>query len=146
MPFFSLSLVDAFGRRTTKRIEVETQILLADYQAIATDVAGKLDAITDLQLVRMDLVLSMGETFDVVAGANVDVGGTFTGRIDGGEGKQASHKVPGFKLGKVDPDGTIDLTDADVDAYLDLYLAAGGTLLLSDGEQMEAWVKGHLDR
>lgn len=146
MPYLSCTFVDSFGRITRKRIEIEEQVLLADYQTVAGAVANELDPITDLGLLRMDLILSMGESFAVTAGANVDVGATFSGYIDGGAGKKASHKVPGFKTSLVDTDGSIDLTQADVDAYLDLFLAAGGYCELSDGEQISSWISGSLDK
>jgi hypothetical protein len=146
MPYFSLSFVDAYGRQASKRIEVEELTLLADYQAAATAIAGDLAAITDLGLLRMDLVISMGEDFAVTAGANRDTGATFSGYLYGGEGKKASWKLPGIKPAKVDADGSIDITDTEVKAMLDRFLQASGNLMLSDGEQIDSWISGTLDR
>jgi len=144
MPYYTCVLGDAYGRRTVKRLEVEEQALLVDYLAVALAVATDLEAVTDLQLIRMDLTLSMEQSFDVTAGANVDVGGTFSGYIDGGDGKKASHKVPSIKAALVDPDGSIPIEGA-VSDYLDNFLTAGD-LMLSDGETISAWISGTLDR
>lgn len=144
--YFSCVFIDAFGRRTARRYEIEDQTLKADYDTLAAAVADDIEALTDLGLVSMTLLRPMSETFAVTAGANVDVGGTFTGLVDGVPAKNASTKMPGIKLAKVSGDGTIDITDVDVDAWLDRFLASGGDLLLSDGEQMASWTKGTLDK
>ena len=146
MPYLSLTFMDDYGRTTVRRVEIEEQNALLDYSTLATDVTGKYNAITDLALVRTDLVLNMGDTAAVVAGANVDVGATFQGLLSGGENKKASLKIPGIKAAFVGPDGTIDITQAEIAAYLDEFLTVGGDCLLSDGEQIESWLSGRLDK
>ena len=144
--YFSLTFVDSRGRTTVRRLEVEDQTLLATYQSLAASLMTEYEALTDLGLLRMDLVLSMGETFTVTADSNIDVGATFSGFVDGEGTKKASLKVPGIKMALVEGDGTIKLDTAAIDAWLDRYLASGGDLLLSDGEQIGSWIKGSLDK
>lgn len=144
--FLSCVFIDSRGRHTNRRYEVETQTLKADYGTLATAFAAEIEAITDLGLVSVTLLRPLGVSFAVTANANVDVGATFNGLVTGGEGKQASIKMPGFKMALVDGDGSIDLDDADVAAFLDRFLTAAGDFLLSDGEQMASWTKGSLDR
>lgn len=146
MPFLSISYEDDYGRRTVRKYEMETQVDLAAYQAAAVAFVAAVQAITDLAAVRVDLILD-GVTagFAVTAGANVDVGATFQGLITDGNGKKASHKVPGIKPALVGTDGSIDITQVTVDAYLDQFLAAGA-YMLSDGETISEWLKGALDK
>jgi len=144
--YFSLTLVDAYGRQTSKRIEVEPQALLGDYATLAAAIASDIQAVTDLGLVTMTVTLPMSQAFAVTAGGNVDVGATFSGYVYGGDGKKASWKLPGIKAAKVDPDGSIDITEADVEDVLERFLQASGDLLLSDGEQISSWISGALDK
>lgn len=145
MPKLSVTLVDAFGRLTTKIVEVEEQALLADYVTIVGAFITALEGVTDLGVQRVDLIIPQtGHTSAAADGSNVDVGGTFSGLLAGGEGKRASHKVPGIQTALVDADGSISLIGA-VDTYLAQFLTAGD-LMLSDGETMESWDRGILDR
>ena len=146
MPFFSVHLVDAYGRQMRKLIEVATQILLADYETIAGNYATALAAVTDLGLTKIDLLLSMDESFAVTAGANRDVGATFSGYTEPMTGKKASLKLPTIKAALVDPDGSVPIAGA-VDTYLDLWLQSETPpLRLSDGETINAWIAGTLDK
>lgn len=144
--YLSCVFIDSYGRHTNRRYEVETQVLKADYDTLATAFAAEIEEISDLGLVSITLLRPLGVSHAVTAGANVDVGATFNGLVYDGEGKQASIKVPGFKASLVDPDGSIPIDQVDVDAFLDRFLQAGGDFLLSDGEQMASWTKGSLDR
>lgn len=144
MPYFHVVLADSYGRQTRKRIEVETQTLLGDYENVANALAADLQNVTDLQLLRIDLVVSMAESFAGVAGSNIDVGATFSGYLQGGDGKKASLKLPGIKASLVASDGTVPIT-GNVSDYLDNWLTAGD-LMLSDGETISAWISGSLDK
>lgn len=144
--YLSFVMIDAYGRHTNRKYEVETQALKADYGTLATAFAAEIEAISDLGVESVTLLRPLGVSHAVTAGANVDVGATFNGLLSGGEGKHASIKMPGFKAAKVDPDGSIDIEDADVEAFLDRFLTAAGDFLLSDGEQMASWTRGVLDR
>lgn len=143
--FLSLVLKDAYGRTTTRLLECETQLLLADYVTLANTVIPEYLALTDLGLVRADLIIKEMQTpTEAAAGANVDVGATFSGWITGEQGKKASFKMPGIKAALVDADGSIPIT-GDVATYLGNY-ADGSWLQISDGETVDDWIKGTLDR
>lgn len=144
--YLSMVFIDSYGRHTNRKYEVETQTLKADYGTLATAFAAEIEAISDLGLESVTLLRPLGVSHAVTAGANVDVGATFNGLLSGGEGKHASIKMPGIKAALVDPDGSIPIDDADVDAFLDRFLTAAGDFLLSDGEQMASWTRGALDR
>jgi hypothetical protein len=146
MAFLSLSMIDSFGRTTKKLVELETQVDLAAYQAAAVAYLAALQAVTDLGVVRADLIIdAISAGFAVTAGANVDVGATFSGLITDGNGKKASLKLPGIKLSLVDADGSVDVEDVTVAAWLAQYLAAGA-FMLSDGETIASWLAGILDK
>lgn len=149
MAYASFSFQDSYGRRTTKRIELQPQTLLADYETVLTAMVGHLDAVTDLALVRVDL------TFDgIVSGfaedatCNVDVGGTFSGTINGGNGKKASFKLPGVKSSFVQSDGSILVSEGDAIQTLLSWFEDGQLeyAYLSDGEEIDTWLKGSLDK
>jgi hypothetical protein len=97
--------------------------------------------------VRADLIYkAAGTPFAVTEGANKDVGATFSGLVEAGNGSKASAKVPGFKASKANADGTITLTEADVEDWLELFVEdTPHTLFLSDGETIDYWLRGTLD-
>jgi hypothetical protein len=142
----SLTLVDAYGRTTKRIIGMEDQALLADYETAAAALLTDLAAVSDLGVVKADLIINVSgaEQTDPVAGANVDVGGTFSGWIALGDGKKASLKVPGIKPALVSADGTIPIVD-DVADYLANWETTGD-FNLSDGEQIDSWIRGALDK
>jgi len=147
--YLHLTLEDGFGRTTSKRVELTNQLLLADYVLNAEEFMTALLAVTDLNIaaahIQTDDTLTI-PTQDP-AGSNVDVGATFSGWIGDAVGKKASHKVPGFKLTKVGAQGVIDLTDVDVAAYLDLMGdPPDNKVRISDGEWIETWIQGTLDK
>lgn len=147
--YLHLTLEDGFGRTTSKRLELTNQLLLADYVMNAETVMGLLLAVTDLNIAAAHIQTDDGLTIPTQdpTGSNVDVGATFSGWIGGVVGKKASHKVPGFKLAKVGPQGVIDLTDADVAAYLDVMGdPPDNKVRISDGEWIETWIQGTLDK
>ena len=139
----NITLVDSYGRLTTKRVET-TDALLAGAKTSIGNYATALNALTDLELVRV----TYSEVDDAAAFAgtgtsNVDVGATF--RVKLADGALAPHKIPGFEIGHVGGGGGIDPADVDVAAYFALY-ATGGTLRMSDGEAVDSVVSGQLDR
>lgn len=146
MPKVSVTMIDDYGRTTKRVYEIETQVDLATYTAAVAALLVDIQAVSDLGVVRADLILDgITAGYAVTAGANVDVGATFSGLIDGGNGKKASLKLPGIKAAVVNADGTVDLTDADVIAYLANWLTAGD-YMLSDGETISSWLRGTLDK
>ena len=145
MPKVTMSLTDSYGRTARKTVEIDEQLSLADYITATQSYVNALQAVTDLGLVRADLIVEgIVSGFAAVAGANVDTGATFSGWIQDGDGKKASHKVPGIKPALVSADGSIALTGA-VGTYLTEF-ENGEDFLLSDGEQISSWIKGSLDK
>lgn len=143
----SLTFQDSYGRRKTKTIDIENQALIADEIAIAVAFSTALEAVTDLALVRCNIILeAVDPGFDAQAGSNVDVGATFTALLEDANGKKASFKVPGIKDALVAADGSIALTGA-VKTMLDFFVTLTPyDLGLSDGETAEVWLKGTLDK
>lgn len=145
MPILSMTLNDAYGRETHRRYEMETQVDILTYQTVADAFSAALQAVTDLGLVRADLILQgITAPFAVTAGANVDTGATFSGYIDGEDGKKASMKLPGVKPALVDADGSVPITGA-VATWLASFETAGA-FKISDGETIDSWIKGALDK
>jgi len=145
MPYLSVSMIDSMGRTTKRTYEMDTQSTLADYITAATSFVAALEDVTDLGAIRVDLVITaLVEGFDVTEGANVDVGATFSGLIEGGNGKRASMKVPAIKSSLVNADASVPITGV-VAAFLGEF-EDGEDFKLSDGEQISSWLKGTLDR
>lgn len=147
--FLHVTLQDGYGRTTTKRVEMTDQILLADYVANANLFLTNLNAITDLQILKATLQIDDGLSVPAKdpAGSNVDVGATFVGFVGDAEGKKATLKVPGIDLAYVGTLGVIDPTQADVFAFLDLFGdPPDNKFRVSDGEWIEEWITGTLDK
>lgn len=141
----SITLVDAYGRTTKRVYGMEDQVLLVDYLTAAGAFLTALEAVTDLGCVRGDLLIPVGTApFDVTAGANVDVGGTASGFIADGDGKKASMKIPGVKASLVSDDGSIAISGATATWLAEFEDAADFNL--SDGEQIDSWIRAALDR
>lgn len=140
----SVTFDDAYGRTTTRVYGMEDQVLLADYVTAYTAFLTALEAVTDLGCVKATLMLPVSSPeWDEIALASVDRGGTFSGWVNAGM-KKASMKIPGIKLSLVAADGSI----ADAGAtgtFLDEFEDAAD-FNLSDGEQIESWIRGALDR
>lgn len=143
--YLSVRYIDSQNRTTTRRYEMADQVLLADYVAAASGFLTILESDTDLGVERADLVIpEVSAGFAVTAGANVDVGATFTGNLDVGGGKKASLKLPGVKAAKWGTNGNVPI-DGTIGSLLALF-ETDGDFRLSDGEQIDAWVKGTLDK
>lgn len=141
----SCTFTDAYGRTTKRVYGMESQVLLADYLTAITAFITAYTPVTDLGLIRADLIIPvLGEDFAVTAGANVDVGMTSSGWLDDPAPKKASLKIPGVKATLVDPDGSVPITG--VVATLLAEFETGGDFNLSDGEQIDTWIKAALDK
>jgi len=140
----SVTLDDAYGRTTARVYGMETESLLADYQTNAAAFLTALEAVTDLGCVKATILIPVtSPEFAETAGANVDVGGTASGWIDAGM-KKGSMKIPGIKASLVSADGSIDIAAATA-TFLALFESAA-KFNLSDGEQIDTWIKAALDR
>lgn len=140
----SVTMDDAYGRTTTRVYGMEDEVLLATLQTSAAAFLTALQAVTDLGVVKANFIIPVtSPEFAETAGANVDVGGTASGWVDAGM-KKASMKIPGVKATLVDSDGSIDITGV-IATFLALFEDAAD-FNLSDGEQIEAWIRAALDR
>lgn len=144
MPFIAtVELIDSYSRRTTKRLETETDVL-ADAQTAVTALLATLDAVTDLQCLGVSYSLKDGsQVFAGAAGSNVDVGATFRVRL--ADGIVAAYKLPGFPTALVGAGGEIDVTQLEVTNYFANFEAAGA-FTISDGEVITDILSGSLDR
>lgn len=139
----TLTMVDDYGRFTTKKVET-TQVTLALAQSSIAALVAELVDLTDLALVRVTYSdVDDTDAFAGAAGSNVDVGATFKCVL--ADGTLAPYKIPGFVSAKVGGSGGIDPADVDVAAYFALF-GSGGVLRISDGEAVDSVVSGQLDR
>ncbi len=139
-----VTYVDDHGRTTARVYGMEEETLLATMQTDAAEFLTAMEAVTDLGCVKATISFAVtNPTWAVTADANVDTGGTFSGWVEAGM-KKASTKIPGIKYSLVGADGSIALAGA-VATYLALFEDAD-VFNLSDGEQIDTWIKGALDR
>lgn len=140
----SITMDDAYGRTTKRVYGMEDEALLANLQISAAALLTALQAVTDLGVVKANFIIPVTDpAFAETAGANCDVGATASGWVDAGM-KKASMKIPGIKAALVDSDGSVPIT-AVVATFLALFEDAAD-FNLSDGEQIEAWIRAALDR
>jgi len=145
MPKLSVTMVDAYGRTTHRVYGLETQVDLATYATVVGAFSTALEAVTDLGVTRMDIILPVVSVdFVATAGGNVDVGATASGLITDGLGKKAATKIPGIKPALVNSDGSVPI-ETVIATYLAQFEAAGD-FTLSDGETIASWLKATLDR
>lgn len=135
---------DAYGRTTSRVYGMEEVTTLAQMQTDAAAFLAAMEAATDLGCVKARISFEVtSPEWAETALASVDRGGTFSGWIDAGQ-KKASFKIPGVKLSLVAADGSI--ADAGVTATLLNLFEDAAKFNLSDGEQIETWIRGSLDR
>lgn len=148
MPKLSVTLVDSYGRYTRKLFELQEQAVYGDLETVVNTFLGALEDVTDLGLVRADIIMDgYGTPWSAQAESNIDVGGTVVGFIYDGNGKKGVTKVPGIKYAFVREDGSLDLSAVDLAAYLSWWEhATPWDLELSDGEHIESWISGVLDK
>ena len=140
----SVTMDDAYGRTPTRVYGMEDGALLATLQASGAAHLAALAAVTDLGCVKANFIIPLtNPAFAETAGANVDVGATASGWVDGGM-KKASMKIPSIKPALVAADGSVAITGV-VATFLALFEDAAD-FNLSDGEQIESWIRAALDR
>jgi len=140
----SVTMDDAYGRTTTRVYGMEPEALLADILINVGAFLTALQAVTDLGCVKASIIIPISAPeWAETAGANVDTGATFSGWVSVGQ-KKASLKIPGIKATLVGADGSV--ADGGVTAtFLDEFEDAAD-FNLSDGEQIDTWIRGALDR
>jgi len=115
--WLSMTLVDDDQRRTTKVVQMEVQALHATQVSAATAFVAALEDVTDL-----------GELYDK-------------------NGAKASFKVPGIKSSLKDGVGGIPIDAVPVAALLAFFVnATPFDYLISDGETIDHWLRGTLDK
>lgn len=146
MPTYQVTyeLQDAYGRKTRKRFETISSI--ADHAAAvaaANTLAVALADLTELDILAHNVSLRTIYSDSVVAGANKDEGVTLT--LQKADNYNAAIKVPGPINAIFNADGSVDLSNAIVTAFVNEFLV-GADFTFSDGEQANSLVSGRLDK
>jgi len=138
----NITWLDDYGRTTTKRYE-NNRTLLADALTDAAALIAAMADISDAGVVKFDVQHTVANPVAATAGANVDVGGTLHCILDNAKG-YALH-VPMIMAAKVGPGGVIDVSDADIITFTDLFLT-GGHFRMSEGNYLVSVESGELDK
>lgn len=139
-----LTLDDAYGRTTQRTYGMEEVTTLAQMQTDAAELLSALAAASDLGCVKARISFDVtSPEYAETAGANVDVGATASGWVVDGQ-KKASMKIPSIKPALVAADGSVAISGATA-TFLALFEDAD-VFNLSDGEQIESWIRASLDR
>jgi hypothetical protein len=144
MPYINYTLEDSEGRQTARRVEIAEQVDLATYESVVTAFMVELAAVTDLACVKVSVEIHTEDTFAGEATSNVDEGATFVAELDTTPVRKAVHRLPDPIDAARDGQGNIDLSHADIAAYLALW-TSGSTYKLAYND-VDAWVQGTLDR
>lgn len=145
----TFTLQDAYGRKTRKRYETEdisgadigAEFLLA--HTAAGDLFTDLSNLTEAEVLYYTVGTEVTATDSVVAEANIDEGLTMT--VTKPDNKRGTLKVPAPINAVFNADGTVDLTDAAITAYIANF-QSGGDFTFSDGEKVDVLVSGKLDK
>lgn len=142
----SVKLIDDYGRTSTKRLELATDVA-ATAITDAVTVAEGLAAASDCGLLSCTVLFDAAVTpTSATSGGNLDAGASIQGLLTGTPAKYATLKVPAPLAAYINSDGTIDLANATLKTFLDFYTEAVIKCDISDGETVDSWVKGTLDR
>lgn len=146
MPVFDLSvtLVDDHERTTTKRFKVFDAVDYAGALTLAGLFITDLGVISGCGVVNYSLATVVSVGGAVTAGANLDAGATFSLFIGGVPGKKGTNKVPAPVAAIIGPKGVIDMADVIVTDYAANFTS--GFVLVSDGETVDSFESGKLDR
>lgn len=137
-----VTMVDDYGRSLTKGFETDATTL-ANAKTYVEAGLTALHAISDAGWAKQDYLDAQVTTQAATAGANRDVGATL--RVALNNGKNYAMKIPMPAAGIVNPDGSIDIADADLLAYVALFETAGH-LRVSEGNYVTAILSGSLDK
>lgn len=139
--YLDIELVDAYSRRSAKRFEM-TAVDHATATADAALILPEFQAVTQLRVLSFSLSERTVYSGTLTTGANRDEGATLKGRKP--DGYLATLKIPGPVTSIRQPDGTIDMSDAALVAFINRF-TTGDKLLISDGETISIWISGVLD-
>lgn len=139
----TFTLLDAYGRTTTRRYG-NNRSLMADALTDSATMVGLLEAIS-LSAVSKYSIASVVPVASPSpeAGANNDAGCTIHCRMD--NAKLVGLKVPAIDPAKVEADGSIDIADSDVAAFVGAF-ATGAHWRVSEGNYISLAVSAELDR
>ena len=146
--YFTVTLIDEEKRTTTRRFQLVEDETPADAVTDIGTFITALKAVTECGVIRAQLLVPVDPTPTTGgAGSNIDAGATVSGWVNEYL-KKASLKWPNPDATARKGDGSIDLDDNDVKAFLGLFENDDGICQLSDGEQIAAgkWIKGKLDK
>lgn len=143
MAIFELTVgyIDFYKRRGTKRFQLEAidfPTALTNAGVFVTALEGAMGANIESYKVAQETANSDSAT----AASNKDAGITIS--CDLGGGKRAALKIPTPEDAYLNPDGTVDLTNALITAVEADYLS--GKVLISDGETVLDFLSGKLDK
>jgi len=140
----NVTLDDAYGRIMHRSFGMEEVTTLAQMQTDAAELLTALAAASDMGCVKATVSFDVtSPEYAETAGANKDVGATFSGWIDAGM-RKGSMKIPSIKPALVAADGTVAITGV-VATFLALFEDAD-VFNLAHGNQIEAWIRGTLDK
>lgn len=139
----TIKLEDDFTRTTTRKFKVtavDYATALTAWNSFVVDYA----AFTRLGVLWDKLATVNIGTPVIDTGANLDAGMTIQVSIVGQPGKTASIKIPAPQAAAINSDGTLNLGNALTTTLEANYTS--GFVLVSDGEVVEDFIKGKLDR
>lgn len=140
-----VTMIDQQGY--TRKVTVE--IMGADAAATflnATGVLATLQDVSRLGTTKANLGIKMSAVGDPAGTPSYsDLGATFRG-ISHTDGEIVTLKIPDILTDAINIDGTVDILNATVKAYLDNFVFGTGLAMLSDGEQVDYWINGVLDK
>ena len=137
--YLHVTLADQGGNKSTVRYDL-TAVDAATAAADAATIMAELAPVTDAAIVGY----ALGEKFEEDAAfygtGEIENLATISARIDANEQKFATIKIPApaagiFKAASGADYNVVDVADADLVAYLNLF-ATGEQVLLSDGEAL----------
>lgn len=139
------TLVMTDSRKRLYRKEIETgSNVLATSQGQIDAFLLVLQTITDLGVLSVKYSYADGsQAFAAVSPSNRDVGATFVGVNQ--VGRNVVWKLPGIKDTYIGVEGAIDVANVDIAAVL-TYFETGESFSLSDGDTVEQWLRGSLDK
>ena len=137
----TVKFVDAYGRHTRRSFLLDDISIASAVTNLGLFVTALQD-VTMLQIIESKVCSVAQHAGAPTANANRDEGATFSVALDT-PGKYASVQIPGPVLAARNADGTIDMTNEDIVAYVAFY--ESGLVTASDGETVASFVKGVLD-
>lgn len=146
MPAYTayFELMDSYNRKSSKEFKtVDTVVDFAAALALAAALASDIAGLSGLEVLAYTVKQRTVYTDTPDAGSNRDAGVTFSMRKTNNQNDVI--KLPGPITSVIDPDGSIDLADAAVTAFIGNFLS-GADWTFSDGEQATSVISGQLDK